>query len=74
MATIELTVTDDSLLSKIVNACRILKGVEHVRVARKTKDTDITQTAGYREAMDDIKHGRVHHADSIEDMVQQILG
>ncbi len=30
----------------------------------KTKNEDITKTAGYKEAMDDVKHGRVYHADS----------
>lgn len=35
---------------------------------------DITKTAGYKEAMDDVKHGRVYHADSVDDMFKQILG
>ena len=38
-----------------------------------TKD-DITKTAGFREAMDDVEHGRVYHADSVDDMFKQILG
>lgn len=33
---------------------------------------DITQTSGYKEAMEDIKHGRVYHADSVDDMMKQI--
>ena len=40
----------------------------------KTKIEDITKTAGYKEAMDDVKHGRVYHADSVDDMFKQILG
>ena len=40
----------------------------------KTKEFDITKTAGYREAMDDKKHGRVYHAESLDDMFKQILG
>ena len=40
----------------------------------KTKTEDITKTAGYKEAMDDVKHGRVYHADSVDDMFKQILG
>ena len=40
----------------------------------KTKEYDITKTAGYREAMDDVKNGRVYHADSVDDMFKQILG
>lgn len=40
-----------------------------------TKETgDITKTAGYREAMDDVKAGRVYKATSTEDMFKQILG
>ena len=35
---------------------------------------DVTQTIGYKEAMDDIKHGRVYHADSVGDMMKQIFG
>ena len=40
----------------------------------KTKTEDITKTPGYKEAMDDVKHGRVYHADSVDDMFKQILG
>ena len=40
----------------------------------KSKNEDITKTAGYKEAMDDIKHGRVYHAESVDDMFNQILG
>lgn len=35
---------------------------------------NITKTKGYREAMDDIKNGRVYSAESAEDMLKQILG
>ena len=41
---------------------------------QKQKVFDITKTAGYREAMDDVKNGRVYHADSVDDMFRQILG
>ena len=34
--------------------------------------SDITQTAGYKAAMDDVKHGRVYHAENVEDMMIQI--
>jgi hypothetical protein len=40
----------------------------------KTKEHDVTKSAGYREAMDDIKNGRVYHAESVDDMFKQILG
>ena len=79
MATIVLQVPDESLVSKVKQACKMLMGVASVKVQRptaatKTKDYDITKTAGYREAMDDVKHGRVYHADSVDNMFEQILG
>ncbi len=40
----------------------------------KSRVDDITKTSGYKEAMDDIKHGRVYHAESVDDMFKQILG
>ena len=54
----------------------MIVGVASVKVQRpaKGKDYDITKTAGYREAMDDVKHGRVYHAKSVDDMFKQILG
>ena len=35
---------------------------------------DITKTEEYKEAMDDVKHGRVDHADSVDDLFNQVLG
>ena len=74
MATIILEVPDESLVSKIKSACKMLKGVASVKVqkASKEKDYDITKTAGYREAMDDVKNGRVTTYDSVEDLFQKL--
>ena len=75
MASVVLTVTDESLLSQIKKACSLLRGVGEVKVVRtKTASKDITQTKGFKEAMDDIREGRVYHAESVDDMFQQILG
>ena len=54
----------------------MLVGVTSVKVQKdaKPKEFDITKTAGYREAMDDVKNGRVYHAESVDDMFKQILG
>ena len=54
----------------------MLVGVSSVKVhkATKEKEYDITKTAGYREAMDDVKNGRVYHADSVDSLFKQILG
>ena len=73
MTQLILTINDESMLSKIKAACKMLKGVIDVRTV-KEKKMDITQTAGYKEAMEDVKEGRVYHAENVEDMFQQILG
>lgn len=42
-----------------------------VRV-HKTKNEDITKTAGYKEAMDDIKHGRATEYASLKDFYKEM--
>ena len=76
MATLVLQVPDESLVSKVKQACKMIVGVASVRRLQpaKKKVYDITKTAGYREAMDDVKHGRVTHHDSVDDMFRSILG
>ena len=76
MTTLILQVPDDNLVSKVKQACKMLMGVASVKVQKpaKSKKYDVTTTAGYREAMDDVKHGRVYKADSVDDMFKQILG
>ena len=73
MASILLNVIDLSLLDKIKQACSMLKGVGQVSViSSNTSLIDITQNAGYKEAMQDIRDGRVYEAKDAEDMVKQI--
>ena len=74
MATIILEVPDESLVSKIKSTCKMLVGVASVKVqkAPKEKDYDITKTAGYREAMDDVKNGRVTTYDSLQDFYKEM--
>ena len=76
MATLVLQVPDESLVNKVKQACKMLVGVASVKVQQpaKQKEFDITKTKGYREAMDDVKNGRVYHAESVDDMFKQILG
>ena len=76
MATLVLQVPDESLVNKVKQACKMLVGVASVKVQQpaKQKEFDITKTKGYREAMDDVKNGRVTHYDSVDDMFKQILG
>lgn len=74
MATIILQVQDESLVAKVKQACKMLMGVTSVKVQKTPAQTeDITKTAHYKAAMDDVKNGRIYHADSVDDMFKQIL-
>lgn len=74
MATLVLQVPDESLVQKVKQACKMLVGVASVKVQQpaKQKEFDITKTAGYREAMDDVKNGRVTHYDSLKDFYKEM--
>lgn len=73
MATILLNVPDESLVSKVKQICKMLQGVTSVRVQKpKSKVEDITKTAGYKEAMDDVKHGRVCTYDSVDQLFEEL--
>ena len=76
MATIILQVPDEGLVTKVKQACKMIMGVASVKVQKETKaqENDVTKTAAFREALDDVKCGRVYHADSVDDMFKQILG
>lgn len=76
MATLVLQVPDESLVQKVKQACKMLVGVTSVKVQKPAKEKvyDITKTADFKAAKDDVKHGRVYHAESVEDMFQKILG
>lgn len=71
MATIVLNVPDESLVSKVKQVCKMLQGVASVRV-HKTRNEDITKTTGYKEAMDDVKHGRVTEYASLKDFYKEM--
>ena len=66
-----VSISDLSMLNDIKKAISMLKGVTMVK---KQKEFDITKTKGFQEALDDVKHGRVYHAESVDDMFKQILG
>ena len=76
MATLVLQVPDESLVTKVRQACKMLIGVASVKTqktaATKPKEYDITQTAGYRAALDDVKHGRVTTYASLEDFYKEM--
>ena len=68
-----VSISDLSKLNDIKKAISMLKGVTTVK-KQKQKEFDITKTKGFQEALDDVKHGRVYHAESVDDMFKQILG
>ena len=74
MATLVLQVPDESLVSKVKQACKMLLGVTSVKVQKeaKPKKYDITKTAGFREAMDDIENGRVSTYESVDDLFKEL--
>ena len=76
MATLVLQVADESLVQKVKQACKMIVGVTSVKVQRpaKKKVYDITKTKAFQEALDDVKHGRVTHYDSVDDMFKSVLG
>ena len=76
MATIILQIPDETLVSKVKQAYKMLVGVTSVKIQKdaKPKNKDVTKTAGFREAMEDVKNGRVYQADSVDDMFKKILG
>ena len=71
MTQLILTINDESMLSKIKAACKMLKGVIDVRTV-KEKKMDITETASYKEAMEDVKAGRIHRYESVEDFIREM--
>ena len=56
---------------QIKKACQLLKGVASVKVQRP-KSEDITKTAGYKEAMDDVRNGRVTEYTSLKDFYKEM--
>ena len=96
MTTLVLQVSDESLVTKVKQACKMLMGVTSVKVlskreksdacidsseretarrnvkVQKPKEHDITKTAHYKAAMDDVKNGRVTTYASLEDFYKEM--
>lgn len=73
MATIILQVPEENLVSKVKQACKMLMGVTSVKVQKsQSKAEDITKTAHYKAAMDDVKNGRVTTYESLEDFYKEM--
>jgi hypothetical protein len=73
MTSIELTISDERLLPQLKKACLLLKGVKSVKVHRTSDDAlDVTGSAGYREAMEDVEKGRITHYDSLKSFFKEM--
>ena len=74
MATIVLQVPDENLVAKVKLACKMLVGVTSVKVQKNKihKKIDITKTTGFKEALEDVKHGRVTKYESLEDFYKEM--
>lgn len=68
-----VTFDDISIMSDVKRALKLMRGVKTVKQGRAVS-ADITKTKGYKEAMEDVKNGRIYKADNVDDMVRQILG
>ena len=73
MATIVLQVPEENLVAKVKQACKMLVGVTSVKVQKTSQRVDdITKTAHYKAAMDDVKNGRVTTYASLEDFYKEM--
>jgi len=68
MTQLTITVEDKSILP---NLKKILNAIEGVSVTKPMKKKHKT---GLEEAYEDIKAGRITHAESVDDMFNRILG
>lgn len=67
MTQLTINVEDKSILPHLKKILNAIEGVSLAKPTRKKK-------SGIEEAYDDIKAGRVYHADSVDDMFHKILG
>lgn len=65
---------EESLVPKVKQACKMLMGVASVKVQKKEKPKkyDITKTASFRAAKEDVKHGRVTTYTSLDDFYKEM--
>ena len=64
MTQLTVSIEDVSMLDQIKQAISMLRGVTSVTTKRQPK-------TGMERAMDDIRHGRVYEASSVEDLINQ---
>ena len=66
-----VTIDDTSLVKKISDAVKLIKGVTSVRISNL--DNQILQSTSYKAGMEDIKKGNVTSYSSSDEMFRDLL-
>ena len=66
-----VTIEDASLVKKISDAVKLIKGVTSVRISKPTDQ--ILQSASYKAGMEDIKNGNVTSYSSSDEMFRDLM-
>ena len=66
-----VTIDDTSLVKKISDAVKLIKGVTSVRISNP--DNQVLQSASYKAGMEDIKKGNVTSYSSSDEMFRDLL-
>ena len=68
---IVLTIDDRSLVKRIADAVKLIKGVTAVQI--KQADDDILKSASYKVAMKDLREGNVTSYESADDLFDSLM-
>ena len=68
---IVLTIDDRSLVKRIADAVKLIKGVTAVQI--KQADDDILKSASYKAAMKDLREGNVTSYESTDDLFDSLM-
>ena len=66
-----LTIDDRSLVKRIADAVKLIKGVTAVQI--KQADDDILKSASYKAAMKDLREGNVTSYESADDLFDSLM-
>ncbi|MBQ9255270.1 MAG: hypothetical protein IJ180_10935 [Bacteroidales bacterium] len=66
MTQLVVSIEDYSMLSDIKHAIKMLRGVSEVSIIKQKKN-------GLDKAIEDVENGNIYSADSVEDMIKQIM-
>ena len=68
---IVLTIDDRSLVKRIADAVKLIKGVTAVQI--KQADDDILKSASYKAAMKDLREGNVTSYESADNLFDSLM-